>query len=195
MIDFSRFNFHPVVLMPDEYDIRDFTTMDNANRRPKHPYSVGKYDEDRVGMYTQELFEGLRTIHMGIDIGTPIRTPVHAFWEGTLFAFGENTSDGDYGHVLVTEHILDGVKLWALYGHLSASSLMGKQSGQRLKRGEVLGQVGEEHENGGWPPHLHFQLSYEQPKTHDMEGVVAPADRTAALARYPDPRLVLGPLY
>ena len=31
--------------------------------------------------------------------------------------------------------------------------------------------------------------------THDMPGVVDPKDRSDALARYPDPRIVLGPIY
>ena len=64
---------------------------------------MGKYDEDRVGMYTHELFEGMRTVHMGIDIGTPAHMAVHAFWDGKIFACGYNEADGDYGHVLVTE--------------------------------------------------------------------------------------------
>ena len=33
------------------------------------------------------------------------------------------------------------------------------------------------------------------PETHDMPGVVSPTDRPRALLHYPDPRLVLGPLY
>ena len=80
---FSNYAFHPVVFMPEVYDIRDFTTMDNANRMPTHPYSVGKYDEDRAGMYTHELFEGMRMVHMGIDIGTPVHI-AHAFWDGDI---------------------------------------------------------------------------------------------------------------
>ena len=55
--------------------------------------------------------------------------------------------------------------------------------------------MGAHDENGGWEPHLHFQLSYQEPETHDMPGVVAPSDRDEALQIYPDPRLVLGALY
>ncbi|GIT41297.1 MAG: hypothetical protein Ct9H300mP10_03070 [Methanobacteriota archaeon] len=55
--------------------------------------------------------------------------------------------------------------------------------------------MGDKHENGGWEPHLHFQLSLVEPETHDLPGVVAPEDREQALLDYPDPRLVLGPLY
>ena len=52
------------------------------------------------------------------------------------------------------------------------------------------------HENGGWPiPHVHFQLSVKEPATHDMPGVVSAEQRDDARRDYPDPRLVLGPLY
>ena len=61
--------------------------------------------------------------------------------------------------------------------------------------GEVIAWFGAFEENGGWDPHLHFQLSLIEPETHDMPGVVAPEDRDQALRDYPDPRLVLGPLY
>jgi hypothetical protein len=55
--------------------------------------------------------------------------------------------------------------------------------------------VGDRHENGGWNPHLHFQLSRVAPDVPDMPGAVCAADRDDALRRYPDPRLVLGALY
>ena len=55
--------------------------------------------------------------------------------------------------------------------------------------------MGDKHENGGWDPHLHFQLSLIEPSTHDMPGVVDPNDREEFLINYPDPRLVMGPIY
>ena len=55
--------------------------------------------------------------------------------------------------------------------------------------------MGDKHENGGWEPHLHFQLSLIEPTTHDMPGVVNPKNRDAALQNYPDPRLVMGSIY
>lgn len=42
---------------------------------------------------------------------------------------------------------------------------------------------------------VHFQLSLVEPETHDMPGVVSTAQHAAALRDYPDPRLMLGPLY
>ena len=86
--------------------------------------------------------------------------------------------------------------MWALYGHLDASTLKRNEVGKIVKRGEVLGCIGDVHENGGWNiPHVHFQLSIQEPATHDMPGAVALRDRERALVTYPDPRFVLGELY
>ena len=97
--------------------------------------------------------------------------------------------------MIITKHIVDGTRVWALYGHLDSDSVKGKEVGQKIGRGEVICWMGDKHENGGWDPHLHFQLSYIEPETHDMPGVVRPEDRSRALRDYPDPRLVLGPIY
>jgi hypothetical protein len=96
---------------------------------------------------------------------------------------------------LITYHRIGDVDLYALYGHLSGSSLKDKVIGQKISTGEVLGWLGEESENGGWPPHVHFQLSLQPPTKADMPGVVREAELEEALKIYPDPRLVLGPLY
>ena len=61
--------------------------------------------------------------------------------------------------------------------------------------GSILGWLGDRTENGGWNPHVHFQLSLVEPITHDLPGVVSAVDRDWARKNYPDPRLVLGPLY
>ena len=79
--------------------------------------------------------------------------------------------------------------------NLSAASSARWRPGDAFDKGTVIGWLGAESENGGWPPHLHFQLSRVRPKTHDMPGVVDPAQRAEMLHRYPDPRMVLGPIY
>ena len=193
MIDWDSHEFHPVVEMPDDYTILDLSG--GTWTPPKTEYSVGKYDELRPGLYSTELFSGERFLHIGIDIGAPVGTPCMAFTDGEISHFGYNPADGDYGHVVITKHILDGKPIWALYGHLDAASIEGKSVGQKVNSGEVICWMGAHHENGGWEPHLHFQLSFKEPETHDMPGVVAPANREEALQIYPDPRLVLGALY
>jgi len=175
-----------------------YTIMDLSKgewQSPGTSYSIGKYDELRPGMYNTEIFRGERFLHVGIDIGGPVDTPCMAFIDGEISHFGYNPEPGDYGNVIITKHILDGCPLWALYGHLSSSSLDNKRKGQKIESGEVIARFGNFHENGGWEPHLHFQLSLVEPETHDLPGVVAPSDRDGALIDYPDPRLVLGPIY
>jgi murein DD-endopeptidase MepM/ murein hydrolase activator NlpD len=191
-------SFHPVIKLPTEYDIFDFTKSYDPNRL-RGLYGVGKYNEDRRGMYTTELFspgsEDARTIHMGIDIGAPLGTEVHAFDDGVIFMTGVNAAPGDYGGTLITEHVFEGRPLWALHGHLSHASASKWRSGDRVRKGDVLGWLGDEKENGGWNPHLHFQLSWLKPEKCDLPGVVSAKDREKALRDFPDPRLVLGPLY
>ena len=54
--------------------------------------------------------------------------------------------------------------MWALYGHLSAQSIVGRAAGQAVKGGEVLGWLGAPHENGGMPPLVGVPL-WQTPKT------------------------------
>jgi hypothetical protein len=120
---------------------------------------------------------------------------VHAFADGEVFLFAYNPAAGDFGYTLITRHELEGRPIYALHGHLAARSIEGRKEGQAVGRGEVIAWVGDKHENGGWNPHLHFQLSLVKPEVCDMPGVVSEADREKARATYPDPRIVLGPLY
>lgn len=198
MIDFARYRFHPVIRLPENYEVYDFTRGYDPGRQLASSYGVGRYDEDRRGMYDAALFQneaGARTIHMGIDIGAPIGEPVHAFFEGEIFLTAYNPAQGDYGHTVITRHVLGGEELFALHGHLSERSTRERAAGAKFRAGEVIAWVGDRHENGGWNPHLHFQLSLVRPERCDMPGVVSPAQRAEALRTYPDPRLVLGPLY
>ena len=160
--------------------------------QPRGTWWWGRYDEDRRGVYTTALFAGRRTLHVGVDLGGPVGTPVMAFSDGHVVHAGYNPAPGDYGHVLVTEHQLDGAPIWALWGHLSAASVPLRTPGTTFRAGEVLGWMGAHHDNGGWPPHLHLQLATTRPATHDLPGAVDPAQRPEALAAYPDPARVLG---
>ena len=193
MVDWISNDYHPVVDMPEEYTILDLSG--GSWERPETEFSIGKYNEVRPNLYNTELFAGERNVHMGIDIGGPAGTPCMAFMHGEISHFGYNPAAGDYGNVVITKHEIGGALVWALYGHLDAASIEGKRIGQKIEAGEVIAWFGDFDENGGWEPHLHFQLSLVEPETHDLPGVVASEDREKALRDYPDPRLVLGPLY
>ena len=193
MIDWSAYDYHPVVHLPMDYTVLDLT--DGSWESPETEFSIGKYDEVRPNLYNTELFGGERNVHMGIDIGGPVGTPCMGFMDGEISHFGYNPAAGDYGNVVITKHDIGGVPVWALYGHLDAASIEDKRVGQLVESGDVIAWFGAFEENGGWEPHLHFQLSLVEPETHDMPGVVAPGEREYSLEIYPDPRNVLGPLY
>jgi murein DD-endopeptidase MepM/ murein hydrolase activator NlpD len=196
--NFNCFSYGPVIELPPEDEVFDFTGGYDPQRTRQFAFGVGKYNERRPGMYLTELFlesEGVRDIHIGVDIAAPVGTPVLAFFDGRVHLSGVNSDQGDYGGTIITEHDLGDRKIWALHGHLSHDSIAMMQPGTRFRRGQVIASIGTENENGGWNPHLHFQLSWERPERCDMPGVVAERDLERALRIYPDPRHVLGPLY
>lgn len=170
-------------------------------------YSIGRYDENRISMYTSEHFQnttnkidgfgGQRTVHLGIDLDGPAGSKVYSFTDGVVHSVGYNEEHGDYGYVIVIQHALpSGKDIWALYGHLDRSTVHGTLPGMKVRKGAVIGRVGDCHENGGWEaPHVHFQISLRPPETHDMPGASSMEDRPKALLQYPDPRLILGPLH
>tara|TARA_B100000676_G_scaffold126_1_gene141 strand:- start:2771 stop:3382 length:612 start_codon:yes stop_codon:yes gene_type:complete len=192
-INWRYHDFHPVVNLPEDYIVLDLNK--SSWKSPSDRFCIGKYNEVRPNMYNTELFEGVRNIHMGIDIGGPVGTPCMAFSDGVISHFGYNSEPGDYGFVVITKHVLSGKNCWALYGHLDSASIKGKKVGEKISKGQVIAWFGDFHENGGWEPHLHFQLSYKEPQTHDLPGVVSEEDRERSLKDFPDPRLVMGPIY
>ena len=179
-------------------------------------YNIGRYDEPRAGLYESDLFDdtdnaienytGRRNLHVAVDLGGPVGTPVYAFAPGRVHAVGYNAALGDYGNVIVVAHEMPNNDkraasttpsiCYALYGHLDATVVQNFRVGDVVRAGQILGGLGHIHENGGWwAPHVHFQLSVQAPVSHDLPGAVAAADRARALVEYPDPRSVLGEIY
>lgn len=197
--DFASFEFGHVIELPESYDIYDFSNGYDPERARGSLYGIGRYNERRPGMYQTDLFTpnaaGARDIHVGIDIAAPVGSPVYAFFDGSIYMVGVNPAPGDYGGTIITEHRLGERTLWALHGHLSHSSALGWNPGQSFKRGDVIARLGDKAENGGWNPHLHFQLSWIKPERCDLPGAVSSKDLNWALENFPDPRFVLGPLY
>ena len=202
IIPFHLFEFAPVIQLPPIYDIYDFTGGYDPNRQPTNPYGIGRYNEVRPSMYVSDLFKKQsepRNIHVGIDIAAPAGEAVHAFADSRVHLSAINPAEGDYGGTVILEMNLkrqsETYLFWALFGHLSHHSVSENRPGRWLKKGEAFASVGAREENGGWNPHLHFQLSMICPQICDLPGAVTASGRNDALKIYPDPRLVLGPLY
>ena len=195
MPDVSGIKFGNIIKLPENVQVLDLSN-ENLQDKNKCTYSIGKYNEKRPGMYLGQHYEKTkRNIHMGIDIGAPIGTPVHSFYDGEIFLFDYNDGELDYGHTLIIKHVINNVSLFALYGHLDQRSIKNKKVGEYISMNDEIAFIGSDAENGGWPPHLHFQLSLVEPKECDLPGVVSDLDKETALKVFPDPRLVLGNLY
>ncbi len=161
---------------------------------------IGRYDEARP-LYTAPLFGGgpspldeRRTVHLGIDLFAPAGTPVLAPLPGEVHAAAFNPAAQDYGGVIVLRHSTpEGDPFYSLYGHLSAASVGRAEIGAALEAGQRLAELGTEEENGGWVPHLHFQLICDTLGLDtDFPGVVRPSARAIYRGLSPDPAPLLG---
>ncbi len=193
----SSFIVHPDLLSDaNAFTERIFDRIESRGAR----LGIGRYNEARLAYSTpqfrehdNELAES-RTVHLGIDIFLPPGSEVYAPLEGTVHSFQVNDLPLDYGPTIILEHRSDeGESFFTLYGHLSKSSLSKVSRGQRIKKGECFAAIGGVNENGGWPPHLHFQIM-----THllgwqgNFPGVARASQRRIWLCLCPDPNLMLG---
>jgi murein DD-endopeptidase MepM/ murein hydrolase activator NlpD len=159
---------------------------------------IGGYAEHRTIYNRSRVFDGAqpgeepRRLHLGIDIWGPAGTPVYAFMGAMVHSFAFNDQYGDYGATLILLHQLDGLPFYTLYGHLSVKDIQTLSAGQYVTIGQTIGHFGEPHENGHWPPHLHFQVILDmQLKEGDYPGVCKYSEREQYLANCPDPDLIL----
>jgi 4-aminobutyrate aminotransferase-like enzyme/Ser/Thr protein kinase RdoA (MazF antagonist) len=173
-----------------------FRKMKSANAS----VGLGRYNEARL-LYTSPLFgasenptEERRTTHLGIDLfaapGTLIRAPL----DGVVHTVAINTAPLDYGPLVILRHAAGhGLEFFTLYGHLSRAAFDALQAGQRVARGEPFACIGDARENGGWPPHLHFQIIVDLlDHRSDFPGVAFASQRAVWTSLSPDPNLLLG---
>jgi 4-aminobutyrate aminotransferase-like enzyme len=87
----------------------------------------------------------------------------------------------------------DGEELFTLYGHLTRETLRELHPGHAIAKGEVFARVGKLDENGGWPPHLHFQIILDLlDRGAEFLGVARASERRVWTSLSPDPNLLLG---
>lgn len=161
--------------------------------------AIGRYDEPR-SLYTSPLFGDpenpvaeRRTIHLGIDLFADPGTTVAAPFDATVHAVAYNSAPLDYGPVvLLYHHPEPGVSFYTIYGHLSAASVAHLTPGEKLSRGQVFAALGEARENGGWTPHLHFQIALSLlDRGSDFPGVAPASERKVWTGLSPDPNAIL----
>lgn len=106
----------------------------------------GGWVTSRFG-YRKSPFTGGREFHSGLDIGTRKGVPVKATADGVVAYAGRK---GLLGKVIVLDH---GHGMVTRYGHLSKTL---KERGDIVKRGEIVGEVGNTGRSTG--PHVHYEV-------------------------------------
>ncbi len=161
-------------------------------------YLAGGYGETRKIYAGSTHFDGdgqePRRFHLGVDIWGPAGTPIFAPCPSQIQSLAYNEGKGDYGGTVILAHFDDQGALagHTLYGHLSKASLAVHKKGDFLQSGQPLGWLGDPTENGGWPPHLHFQIILDmEGKQGDYPGVCRYSERSHYLHNCPDPEWVL----
>ena len=97
--------------------------------------------------YRQYPFTGEVALHEGMDIASFPGSPVRAPGAGVVMFAGYKPG---YGKVIVVDH---GYQLSTLYGHLSEIMVT---KWQKVKRGQIMGAVGNTGNSSG--PHLHYEV-------------------------------------
>lgn len=160
---------------------------------------LGKYNEVRP-FYTSSAFEvdsndgpAWRTVHLGLDVFINAGETVFAPLKGTIYSVADNVGNRNYGPTIILKHdILPELIFYTLYGHVDKSTLAKWKAGDKVKAGAPIGKIGDLHENGGWSPHLHFQIMLDTlEKEGDFPGVAAPMLIDVWKSICPDPWLLV----
>jgi murein DD-endopeptidase MepM/ murein hydrolase activator NlpD len=89
----------------------------------------------------------IRKFHEGMDFTAPVGTEIHATADGMVI---EREHDSGFGNKVVIDH---GFGYQTLYGHMFDFHV---KLGQKVKRGDVIGYVGNTGLSTG--PHLHYEV-------------------------------------
>lgn len=129
------------VVIDDVVEESDETGREKGERRPDFTWPV----KGRLS----DLFEGAEEKrHQGMDIASPLGTPIKAASSGKVIYSG-NTIRG-YGNLIILRHPEDYV---TVYAHNQVNLV---EEGVWVERGQVIGKVGNTGRVTG--AHLHFEI-------------------------------------
>lgn len=181
----------------DMKNSKDFETyIENHIEKNQAKVAFGGYNEER-NLYKQtSLFDDdqadERNIHIGMDLWIKAKTPIVAALDGKVYGFDYNAGAGNYGPTIILEHTLENEIFYTLYGHLSVESIENIEIGTFFKKVQQLATVGDSSVNGGYSPHLHFQIIKNiEDNFSDYPGVCSKKDLDYYLENCPNPNLLL----
>ncbi|MFQ6607267.1 MAG: M23 family metallopeptidase [Fidelibacterota bacterium] len=115
--------------------------------------------------YRPDPFTKERGFHYGLDISANRGTPIYASADGKIVLASYH---GSYGKTVKINH---GHGYQSLYAHLNKVYV---RPGQKIKRGDVIGEVGATGRTTG--PHLHYEVHYygtpQDPQNYFFSGPI-----------------------
>ncbi len=184
---------NPFKLKSDEAKNIGFEISDRAN------FWLGYYNEPRL-IYTAPAFRlgpwkasNRRTVHIAIDVFANQGTELFAPLEGEVFKAEYRKNQLDYGGVIILKHNTPNKdEFFTLYGHLDPIFLSKLKVGDKIEKGQSFCQLGASNVNGGWAPHVHFQLALTTDGMEaDWPGVADPDDLSFWNSICPNPASLL----
>ncbi len=160
---------------------------------------LGYYHEPRL-IYAEPAFRNgpwkasdRRTVHLAVDAFAPAATPMFAPLRGEVFVAEYRAGHLDYGGVIILRHETPrGDPFYTLYGHLDPEFLDRLKPGQVIEKGAEFCRLGAPGMNGGWAPHVHFQLALTTDGIEaDWPGVGDPDEMYMWRAICPNPAALL----
>ena len=160
-------------------------------------FHLGYYAEPRL-IYTDKAFykgpfkaSNRRTVHIGVDIFAPAGTRVHAPLNAMVTAVENRKDNQGYGGLVILCHKTEkGAPFFTLYCHLNPESAGALTVGQIVEKGQAFATLGEQQNNGGWAPHLHFQTGLISTDPN-WPGAVDPDELDFWSKLYPNPASIL----
>ena len=149
------------------------------------------YDSADYEIFTERGVEN-RTTHLGVDFWVNEKTPINSIEDGTIKIITNDKTRKGYGGLIIIEHSLGNLKFYSLYGHLTDQKKSKLKVGDFVEKGGKIAEIGSVKENGGWSPHLHFQimltlLDYK----NDFPGVCLESEKKVWSSICPNPSLIL----
>jgi len=170
--------------------------IENILQKNDAKVAFGGYNEERNLYKSSPLFNDEeneeRNIHIGMDLWIKAGTPILAALDGTVHGFDFNAGKGNYGPTIILKHAVENQTFYTLYGHLSVESIENLEIGTTFKKGQKMATLGDASVNGGYSPHLHFQIIKDiKDYSGDYPGVCSKNDLDYYLENCPDPNLLL----
>ncbi|PLX08054.1 MAG: peptidase M23 [Marinilabiliales bacterium] len=125
---------------------------------------------------------GIVQMHKGLDLVAPTGTPIYASGDGTIIDIEYNNTGSGYGNSILIDHGVNGLS--SRYAHLSAINV---KKGQKVKRGEQIGECGST--GLSTAPHLHYEILINGAAVNPLRYMLAPSpdeyEQILKLAEYP----------